>query len=183
MGLGQSLDLKRLARSAIAMLTATATLALGAVMTGTAMADPAKPRIDMSDAANGMYGGTVSADGKSWTGMTQPNLGATGLQLPFTAGADGDYYYDAVFNRVVYRYELVNPVNGKQRMARWGTGTGDPLVKTGKAWKLQWSFQPQAVTVTDPKRLEPGDTPVDKVTSSVGDLISGTGADGTTHNT
>lgn len=183
MGLGKSLDLKRLARSAIAVLTAATTLALGAVMTGTAMADPAKPRIDMRNAANGMYGGTVSADGKSWTGTTQPNLGATGLQLPFTAGADGDYYYDAVFNRVVYRYELANPVNGKQRMARWGTGTGDPLVKTGKAWKLQWSFQPQAVTVTDPKRLEPGDTPVDKVTSSVGDLISGTGADGTTHNT
>ncbi|MBW3095311.1 hypothetical protein KIH75_08205 [Bifidobacterium sp. 64T4] len=137
----------------------------------------ANPKFDA--AANGMYGGTVSADGKSWTGTTQPNLGATGLQLPFTAGADGDYYTTTTYDHVVYRYELANPVNGKQRMARWGTGTGDPLVKTGKAWKLQWSFQPQATTVADPKRLEPGDTPVDKVTSSVGDLISGTGADGT----
>lgn len=32
-------------------------------------------------AANGMYGGTLSADGMTWTGSTQTNLGDAGLQL------------------------------------------------------------------------------------------------------
>ena len=48
---------------------------------------------------------------------------------------------------------------------------------------MQWTFQPQATTEATTHKLEVGGTPTDKVTSSVGDLISGTGADGTTHNT
>lgn len=134
-------------------------------------------------AANGMYGGTVSADGKTWTGKTQPSLGAAGLQLPFTATGDGGGKYNVSYKQVWYTYQYPQNAQGFQHMAKKGAGNQDPVKVESHAYNVQWSFQPQAVTVTDPKKLEPGDTPVDKVTSSVGDLISGTGADGTTHNT
>ncbi|MBW3094551.1 hypothetical protein KIH75_04180 [Bifidobacterium sp. 64T4] len=134
-------------------------------------------------AANGMYGGTVSADGKTWTGKTQPNLGAAGLQLPYTATGDGEAKYTVKCRQIWYTYQYPQNPQGFQHMAKRGSANQDPVKVESHAYRVQWSFQPQATTVADPKRLEPGDTPVDKVTSSVGDLISGTGADGTTHNT
>lgn len=134
-------------------------------------------------AANGMYGGSVSSDGMTWTGATQPNLGAAGLQLPFTATRDGDGQYDTTFKKVVYTYSYPTNTAGHQHMAKWGEGNSNPVLSTTQAYRMQWSFQPQAATEAATRKLEVGDTPSDKVTSSVGDLISGTGADGTTHNT
>lgn len=134
-------------------------------------------------AANGMYGGTLSADGMTWTGSTQTNLGDAGLQLPFTATRDGDGRYDTTFENVVYTYQYPTNPNGHQRMAKWGAGQSDPEMKASQAFKMQWTFQPQASTEASTHKLEVGGTPTDKVTSSVGDLLSGTGADGTTRNT
>ena len=128
-------------------------------------------------------GGTVSADGKVWKGRTNAVLGEKGITLTFVATGDGSVTATYSYRHIVYTYSYPQNPQGFQHMAKRGVGKDGPTVNSQKAYRVQWSFQPQAVTVTDPKRLEPGDTPVDKVTSSVGDLISGTGADGTTHNT
>lgn len=107
-------------------------------------------------AANGMYGGTLSADGMTWTGSTQTNLGDAGLQLPFTATKDGDELYDTTFENVVYTYQYPTNPNGHQRMAKWGAGHSDPEMKASQAFKMQWTFQPQATTEATTHKLEVG---------------------------
>lgn len=62
-------DFKRLAHAAVAVVAATATLALGGVTAGTAMADPAKPHVNGDAPANGIAFANLEGQGyDGWLG-------------------------------------------------------------------------------------------------------------------
>ena len=61
-------DFKRLAHAAVAVVAATATLALGGVTAGTAMADPAKPHVNGDAPANGIAFAGLEGGYDGWLG-------------------------------------------------------------------------------------------------------------------
>lgn len=61
-------DFKRLAHAAVAVVAATATLALGGVTAGTAMAAPAKPHVNGDAPANGIAFANLEGGYDGWLG-------------------------------------------------------------------------------------------------------------------